>query len=112
MGRDRLIVTFAVGQAVSYPPAPDGLAQVDGLLRRRVDVIYCRDGATCRRRVRAADLAVWQDTHPLLFTVFNPFARAVPRTPAAKSYRVAPGDARPPKGAFLPGRSWPRRRAS
>jgi hypothetical protein len=72
---------FVAGQGVSLWLGPDGLGQVERCYRTRVDVLYRRDGRLCRRRVGAAALAVWQDTHPLLFPCFNPLGRAIPPRP-------------------------------
>lgn len=68
---------FTAGQGVSFWLGPDGLGQVERGYRSRIDVLYRRDGRLCRRRVSAADLARWQDTHPLLFPTFNPLGRAI-----------------------------------
>lgn len=79
--------TFQLGQGVSFWLGLDGLGQVEGLLRTHVDVLYLREGRLCRRRVSAHVLAIWQETHPLLFRPpLNPFARVIVR-PQTKTYR-------------------------
>jgi hypothetical protein len=92
---------------VSFWLGADGLGQIEGLLTKRVDVLYPAEGRLCRARVSADELALWQDAHPLLFAVFNPFARGVLRRPRVKEYRVVPGRARVPGVA-----GWARRRAA
>jgi hypothetical protein len=63
---DRSSVEFRTGQVVPFPAAPDGHAQVGGLLRSRVELLYLRRGRVCRRRVAAATLAAWIARAPLL----------------------------------------------
>jgi len=57
---------FHTGQVVPFPDAPDGVAQIDGLLRSNVEVLYVRCGRVCRRRVAAAAVAAWCRSTPLL----------------------------------------------
>ena len=71
-------VEFTVGQAVPWPRAPDGVAQVEELLRTNVGILYARRGRLCRARVAAAELARACAAAPLLPGVpDNPFRRAV-----------------------------------
>jgi hypothetical protein len=61
-----ITVEFYAGQVVPFPGAPDGTAQVDGLLRRNVELLYLRDGRICRKRIAAARVAEWCRRTPLL----------------------------------------------
>lgn len=73
-------VTFTVGQAVPWPAAPDGVAQVEELCRVNVVLLYPRGARLCRRRVRAAELARLCTAAPLLPGVpDNPFCRGIAR---------------------------------
>ncbi len=73
-------MTFTVGQPVSWPSAPDGLAQVEDLLRVNVVILYARAGRLCRARVRAAELARLCAESPLLPGIpDNPFSRGIAR---------------------------------
>jgi hypothetical protein len=73
-------VTFTVGQAVPWPAAPDGVAQVEELCRVNVVLLYPRGARLCRRRVRAVELARLCEAAPLLPGVpENPFRRGIAR---------------------------------
>lgn len=80
-------VTFTTGQAVTWPPAPGQLAQVEDLLRANVRLFYrCRTGRVRRPVVAAAALAALQQaphaTPPL--PIPNPMRRGV--LPRAKTF--------------------------
>lgn len=71
-------IEFHKGQLVPFPHAPDGTAQVDGLLRRNVELLYVCRGRLCRRRVAATALAGFIERSPLLPGLpQNPLRRAV-----------------------------------
>ena len=68
-------LTLSVGQAVPWPPAPLGIAQVADLRRSRVRLCYpSKNGRMRYPVVRVADLA---KHGALLFDLSNPFNRGV-----------------------------------
>lgn len=86
MTAHKTILTLCIGQAVPFPPAPDGLAQVDDLHRSRVTLLYLRRGRLCRRRVAVTAVAAWCRDQPLLCGDDNWLRRGV--RPRAKAFAV------------------------
>jgi hypothetical protein len=79
-------LTLRLGQAVSWPHSPSGIAQVDELGRSRVRICYRTARGKLRfARVAAGKLAAQQ---PLLFDLHNPLNRADRRK--LKTFEVRP----------------------
>jgi len=94
-----MTITLAVGQAIPWPPAPMGIAQIAELRRRRVMLVYpFKNGRIAHPLVSVDDLARLLEHSPLLFALNNPFNRAVrgrtrtyALTPPAKPAPVSEG---------------------
>ena len=91
MGGGKATVTFTVGDVVPLPSAPDGVGQVEDLLRSNVVVLYARHGQLCRAKVRASELARLCDERPLLLASPNLFGRGVVRRSKTFARQQAPG---------------------
>jgi hypothetical protein len=77
------MVTLSIGQAVTWPPAPSGIAQIVDLRRTRVRIVYrTKHGRTRYANPRVRDLTI----APLLFEMHNPFDRGI--YPRIKTYEV------------------------
>ena len=72
-------MTLHVGQSVPWPTAPDGVAQVEELLRSNVGLLYLRRGRLCRARVAAGRIARLIQLAPLLIQQDNLLQRAIVR---------------------------------
>lgn len=70
---DDQVITISVGQAVAWRHSPNGIAQVEELLRKRVRICYRTKKGTFRHPVIHAAQAV---SEQLLFNLHNPFDRA------------------------------------
>lgn len=67
-------VTLHIGQAVAWPSAPMGVAQIAELRTRRVRICYpCKNGRIRQPVVAIATIL----RQPLLFQLSNPFDRAI-----------------------------------
>jgi hypothetical protein len=76
-------VTLRIGQAIEWPRAAGGIAQIQELRRLNVRIVYlCRNGRVRYRLLRAADAA----RRPLLFQLENPLNRGV--VAKSKTFRV------------------------
>jgi hypothetical protein len=84
-------ITFSIGQAVYWPAAPMGIAQVEELRRTTVRLCYpCKSGRVRHPIVRADKLA---RLGTLLLTLDNPFSRGV--IPREKVFNLPPPPAIP-----------------
>lgn len=89
-------ITLRLGQAVAWPKAFEGIAQVAELRRTRVRLVYLtKHRRTRHRTLSVAELAAIQARQPLLFDLpDNPFNRGV--IPKTKTYPLpAPGRDQP-----------------
>jgi hypothetical protein len=97
------LISFATGQAVTWPPAPGRLAQVEELRRTKVRLFYrCRTGRERRPVVPAATLWAMQhaEREPPL-----PLRNAMGRgcLPRAKAFGPAGGGAASRRNCEPPG---------
>jgi hypothetical protein len=80
-------VTLSIGQAIPWPKAPGGIAQVCELRRRNVRIIYLTHRGRPRFRILpAVNVARLMRAMPLMFELHNPFDRGV--RPQSKTYGV------------------------
>jgi hypothetical protein len=72
-------VSFEVGEAVPWPRAHGGIAQVEECLRKNVGLLWRDDRGRLRReRVNAGRLHRYRDHNPLLLPLEpNPYGRGV-----------------------------------
>jgi hypothetical protein len=85
-------VTFHVRQAVAWPFAPLGIAQIEELRRRTVRLWYrCRTGTERRPIVNAEKLAAVQaEQRSPILPIKDPFARGA--LPREKTYAISAPD--------------------
>jgi hypothetical protein len=77
-------IRLRIGQAVQWPPAPDGVAQIEEILRRRVRLVYRTRRGTLRHPLARPEHLM---RRPMLLEVHNPLGRAIGR-PREKEFVI------------------------